>query len=151
MDWLWNHMPRLRKMLRKRGRSPEDTEDVIQELFLREHAIIESAVSSNRIEGVSVDPSRVKAVLVSPKPLFRDRNEEEVRGYRDALAWIHENAGDIPVDENTIKRLHAMAHGQIWDAGQYKEKDGDIIERYADGNGPGGRWRKRGVITPLRG
>jgi RNA polymerase sigma factor (sigma-70 family) len=35
MDWLWKHAPRLRKMLRKRGRSPEDTEDVIQELFLR--------------------------------------------------------------------------------------------------------------------
>jgi hypothetical protein len=29
---------------------------------LREHAIIESAVSSNRIEGVEVDPSRVKNV-----------------------------------------------------------------------------------------
>jgi RNA polymerase sigma factor (sigma-70 family) len=35
MDWLWSHRPRLRKMLRRRGRSPEDTEDVIQELFLR--------------------------------------------------------------------------------------------------------------------
>ena len=29
---------------------------------LREHALIESAVSSNRIEGVSVDPSRVRDV-----------------------------------------------------------------------------------------
>ncbi len=32
---------------------------------LREHALIESAVSSNRIEGVSVDPSRVRDVLVA--------------------------------------------------------------------------------------
>lgn len=52
---------------------------------LREHALIESAVSSNRIEGVSVEPSRVREVLISPRPLFRDRDEEEVRGYRDAL------------------------------------------------------------------
>ena len=101
---------------------------------LREHALIESAVSSNRIEGVSVEPSRVRDVLVSPKPLFRDRDEEEVRGYRDALTWIHEDAPHIPITNETIQRLHAMTRGQIWDAGLYKEKDGDIIERYPDGS-----------------
>lgn len=101
---------------------------------LREHALIESAVSSNRIEGVSIDPQRVRDILVAPKPLFRDRNEEEVRGYRDALSWIHAESANIPCDEQTIKRLHALARGQIWDAGQYKERDGDIIERYPDGS-----------------
>jgi Fic family protein len=100
---------------------------------LREHALIESAVSSNRIEGVSVDPSRVRDVLVAPKPLFRDRDEEEVRGYRDALKRIHDGASHLPVSEVTISELHQLARGQIWDAGLYKEKDGDIIERYADG------------------
>jgi len=100
---------------------------------LREHALIESAVSSNRIEGVAVEASRIREVLVAPKPLFRDRDEEEVRGYRDALAWIHAQADAIAVTEATIQRLHAMARGQIWDAGKYKEKDSDIIERYADG------------------
>ena len=100
---------------------------------LREHALIESAVSSNRIEGVVLEPARVRDVLVSPRPLFRDRDEEEVRGYRDALAWIHQTAADIPMTETTIKKLHAMARGQIWDAGQYKAKDADIIERHADG------------------
>jgi RNA polymerase sigma factor (sigma-70 family) len=35
MDWIWNHLPRLRKMLRRRGRSPEEADDVIQELFVR--------------------------------------------------------------------------------------------------------------------
>ena len=100
---------------------------------LREHAMIESAVSSNRIEGVSLEPSRIKAVLAVPSPLFRDRDEEEIRGYRDALAWIHQEASTIPNSEGTIKRLHAMTRGQIWDAGNFKEKDGDIIERYADG------------------
>lgn len=100
---------------------------------LREHALIESAVSSNRIEGVAVEVSRVRELLVAPKPLFRDRDEEEVRGYRDALAWIHAQAADIAVTEATIKQLHGLARGQIWDAGLYKEKDGDIIERHADG------------------
>jgi len=100
---------------------------------LREHALIESAVSSNRIEGVAVEPSRIRDLLASPRPLFRDRDEEEVRGYRDALAWIHRDAAAIPFTEHTIKQLHATARGQIWDAGKYKERDGDIIERYADG------------------
>lgn len=100
---------------------------------LREHALIESAVSSNRIEGVEVEPARVRAVLASPQPLFRDRDEEEVRGYRDALSWIHADAASIAVSDETIRRLHAVTRGQIWDAGQFKDKDGDIIERYADG------------------
>lgn len=101
---------------------------------LREHALIESAVSSNRIEGVTLEAARVRDVLVSPRPLFRDRDEEEVRGYRDALSWIHEDAASIPVSNESIQRLHAMTRGQIWDAGLYKEKVGDIIERYADGS-----------------
>lgn len=100
---------------------------------LREHAVIESAVSSNRIEGVAVDAARVRDVLISPKPLFRDRNEEEVRGYRDALQRIHQGSTRMPVSCETMQQLHAVTRGQIWDAGLYKEKDGDIIERYADG------------------
>jgi len=117
-----------------RGKQELYTQQSPQRLkTLREHALIESAVSSNRIEGVSVDPSRVRAVLVAAKPLFRDRDEEEVRGYRDALQLIHEGAARMPVSEVTIRELHRLARGQIWDAGQYKEKDGDIIEHYADG------------------
>ena len=100
---------------------------------LREHAIIESAVSSNRMEGVEIDPSRVRDLLVTPRPLFRDRDEEEIRGYRDAVALIHSEASDITISNETILRLHAMTRGQIWDAGIYKEKDGDIIEKYPDG------------------
>jgi Fic family protein len=117
-----------------RGKQELYTRQSPQKLrILREHAIIESAVSSNRIEGVSVDPSRVQSVLIASKPLFRDRDEEEIRGYRDALAWIHDHSSEISLDESTLKRLHAMARGQIWDAGQYKDKDGDIIERHANG------------------
>lgn len=117
-----------------RGRQALYTRQSPQRLkALREHALIESAVSSNRIEGVEVEPARVRAVLASPQPLFRDRDEEEVRGYRDALAWIHADAASIPVSEETIRRLHAQTRGQIWDAGLFKDRDADIIERHADG------------------
>jgi Fic family protein len=117
-----------------RGRQELYTRQSPQRLkALREHALIESSVSSNRIEGVSVEPSRVREILVAPRPIFRDRDEEEVRGYRDALAWIHAEAASLAVSEATIRRLHRMARGRVADAGHYKEKDGDIIERYLDG------------------
>src|SRR5438132_4886224 len=99
---------------------------------LREHALIESAVSSNRIEGVEVEQSRI-GTLMFGKPALRDRDEEEVRGYRDALKWIHEQAEKLPIREATVLKLHKLCRGQIWDAGVYKEKDVDIIQTYADG------------------
>jgi len=100
--------------------------------MLREHALIESAVSSNRIEGVEVDKSRI-ATIIFGKSLLRDRDEEEVRGYRQALTLIHKQGAELPASEETILRFHHLTRGEIWDAGKYKEKDGDIVEKYPDG------------------
>jgi hypothetical protein len=81
-----------------RGKQELFTRQSPQKLrVLREHALIESAVSSNRIEGVSVEPSRIESVLIATKPLFRDRDEEEVRGYRDALGWTYGHSSEIAV------------------------------------------------------
>jgi Fic family protein len=99
---------------------------------LRQHALIQSAVSSNRIEGVTIEPSRVEAVVLG-KPLLRDRNEEEVSGYREALKMIHEKGKLIEIAEATIMDLHRLARGRTGDAGSYKVKDGEIIEKHADG------------------
>lgn len=116
-----------------RGKQELFTHQSPQKLkLLREHALIESAVSSNRIEGVEVDKSRI-GTLMFGKPALRDRDEEEVRGYRDALKLIHEDGARLPISEATIKRLHKLCRGEIWDAGHYKEKDVDIIQTYADG------------------
>ena len=41
--------------------------------ILREHALIESAVSSNRIEGVTVEHDRVRPVVIG-KARLRDRD-----------------------------------------------------------------------------
>jgi len=121
-----------------RGRQELFTRQSPQRLkTLREHALIESAVSSNRIEGVEVDRSRI-ATIVFGKPLLRDREEEEVQGYRQALALIHEQGAEVPLSDETILKLHRLTRGEIWDAGKYKEKDSDIIETYSDG-----RWRVR--------
>lgn len=109
---------------------------------LREHSLIESAVSSNRIEGVEIDRKRIGTVLFG-HALLKDRSEEEIQGYRDALAWIHSRSADIKTNEATIKKLHKMSRGNIWDAGKYKEKDGDIVERQ-----PSGDMRVRFVTVP---
>src|ERR1700756_2560984 len=77
---------------------------------LREHALIESAVSSNRIEGVEVDQSRVGTVVFG-KSLLRDRDEEEVRGYRKALDLVHTQGAALPVSEETIRTLHSLSRG----------------------------------------
>src|SRR5437879_5511192 len=116
-----------------RGKQELFTKQSPQRLkVLREHALIESAVSSNRIEGVTVDQSRVKAVVLG-KSLLRDRDEQEIRGYRDALKLIHEQHARLSISEKTIKQLHFISRAKIGDAGKYKTKDSDIIEKYPDG------------------
>lgn len=115
----------------------------LQELFLRqspqrlkvlrEHAIAQSAVSSNRIEGVEIDRSRIGTVLFG-HPSLRNRDEEEIAGYRNALNLIHSQSQKLPVSEETILKLHSMTRGEIWDAGKYKDKPVDIIEKRHDGS-----------------
>ena len=113
-----------------RGKQELFTKQSPQKLkVLRDHALIESAVSSNRIEGVTVDQARVGTIIFG-RSLLRDRDEEEVRGYRDALKLIHEQGAKLSVLEATIKKLHQLTRGDIWDAGKYKDKDADIIEKY---------------------
>jgi len=99
---------------------------------LRENALIESAVSSNRIEGVEADRARI-ATVVFGRGHLQDRNEEEIRGYRNALELIHGGAVSLSVSEETIRQLHRLIRGGIWDAGNYKDTESDIIEKLADG------------------
>jgi Fic family protein len=56
-----------------------------------------------------------------------------VRGYRRALDLIHTRGQSLEISEKTIKHLHELSRGDIWDAGKYRVTDAHIIERYADG------------------
>jgi Fic family protein len=121
-----------------RGKQELFTAQLPQKLkVLRENALIESAVSSNRIEGVEADRDRI-ATIVFGKGQLRDRNEEEIRGYRNALELVHEKGIGLPISEETIRQLHRLVRGEVWDAGNYKDKNSDIIEKLA-----GGRQRVR--------
>jgi Fic family protein len=100
---------------------------------LREMALIESAESSNRIEGVTVERNRLRPLVIgNTRP--RDRSEEEIVGYRMALNWIHTDYHKIPVTPETCLHLHALAQGGTsGDAGQWKTTVNDIIEIFPDG------------------
>lgn len=139
-----NHAATLRAIGEYRGK---------QELFyrqapevlkgLRQVAIIESSESSNRLEGVTVAPSRLKSLVIrQTKP--RDRSEQEVAGYRDALGLIHESARDMPFTPNVVLQLHStLCRFMPEPGGRWKRTDNDIIERH-----PGGRVRVRFKPTP---
>lgn len=95
---------------------------------LREQAIIQSAESSNRIEGVTVPRGRLRPVVLGKSPP-RDRSEEELAGYRKALDWIFTRRFPVSVEPRVILRLHAMAQGELsGDAGEWKKRDNEIIE-----------------------
>ena len=101
---------------------------------LREQAVVQSAESSNRIEGVTVLPDRLRPLLLG-KARPRDRSEEEVLGYRNALRWIFTRKTPPPVGPDTIRHLHALCQGgQSGDAGRWKERDNEIQEVLPDGS-----------------
>jgi Fic family protein len=109
---------------------------------LREQAIIQSAESSNRIEGVTVPANRLRPlVLGRAKP--RDRSEEELAGYRRALDWIFSRKATVSITPEVIRRLHALAQGgHSGDAGEWKKRNNEIIEIL-----PNGERRTRFVPT----
>ncbi len=99
---------------------------------LVEMALIESAESSNRIEGVTVEPGRLRPLVIGhARP--RDRDEEEVAGYRKAMALIHNKHQSLEIAPAVIKELHRLCRGEIADAGAWKQKDNELIRRNPDG------------------
>lgn len=94
---------------------------------LKDQAMIQSAESSNRIEGIEVSIERLKPlVLGKTKP--RNRSEEEIMGYRRALELIHSKHQDLEINPKTVAHLHQLSQDGAGDAGVWKKKDNEIIE-----------------------
>jgi Fic family protein len=74
------------------GRGREEVyRDQVPELLrsLMSQTRVESISASSAIEGVVVDPGRVGTLIEVGRPIrFRDRNEQEFAGYRDAVEAI---------------------------------------------------------------
>lgn len=116
---------------------------------LRQVAAVESTESSNRLEGVVVTPSRLKS-LVLKNAAPKSRSEQEVAGYRDALALIHESGPQMPFSAGTVLQVHGTLYRYMpQPGGHWKATNNDIVERHPDGNS---RIRFRPVaahLTPM--
>ena len=102
---------------------------------LMEIAKIQSTESSNKIEGIYTSDERLKK-LVQDKTTPRTRNEQEIAGYRDVLATIHESFDYIPPKASMILQLHRDLYkfsGASY-GGHYKTADNVIAETDAQGN-----------------
>jgi Fic family protein len=94
---------------------------------LREMALVQSVESSNRIEGVTVARDRLRPlVLGQARP--KDRSEQDITGYRRALALIHTQADALPITPALLRRLHQLCQEGSGDAGQFKKVDNEVIE-----------------------
>lgn len=101
---------------------------------LRQTAIVESSECSNRLEGITAPHKRIKA-LVLHNTTPKDRSEQEIAGYRDALNLIHESARHMKVSVNVCLQLHTMLYRYLpQDGGRWKMTDNEIIERTEDGS-----------------
>jgi Fic family protein len=116
---------------------------------LRTHAQVESTESSNRIEGIVAAPGRVREIVVH-RIQPRDRTEQEIAGYRDALQLIHESHADMRFTENVVLQLHQMLYRyQPGAGGRWKSTDNQIVERDAAGTVVRVRFTPTGAVeTP---
>ena len=116
-----------------KGELAQVKEDELTHLI--EIARIQSAESSNRIEGIYTSRDRLQK-LVKDKTTPRNSSEKEIAGYRDVLATIHESYDYIPVKPGMILQLHRDLYkfGGMSIGGNYKTSDNVIEEEDAEGN-----------------
>lgn len=124
-----------------------------QELYLKQRpdeleklveiAKVQSTEASNAIEGIVTTNTRIKQ-LVAEKTTPRNRDEQEIAGYRDALGIIHESFDAIPITRNYILQLHKIMYSHMNNpmAGQTKNVQNYISATYPDG-------RVETLFTPL--
>lgn len=116
-----------------------------QELYLKQRpkelerlveiAKIQSTEASNAIEGIVTTNTRIRQ-LVEEKTAPRNRDEQEIAGYRDVLNIIHESFDVIPITRNFILQLHKIMYSHMNNplAGQTKNVQNYISATYPDGH-----------------
>ena len=101
---------------------------------LRQHAMIESVESSNRLEQITAPRQRIVG-LVREKTVPQDRSEQEIAGYVEALRLIHATHAQLHIDTKVVLQLHEILYRYHPEAGGiFKKNDNLIVEKDADGN-----------------
>ena len=106
---------------------PEELEKLV------EIAKIQSTEASNAIEGIVTTSTRIKQ-LVKEKTTPKNRDEQEIAGYRDVLNIIHESFDAIPLSQNYILQLHKILYSHMNNpmAGRIKSVQNYITVTYSD-------------------
>lgn len=124
-----------------------------QELYLKQRpteleklveiAKVQSTEASNAIEGIVTTSTRIRQ-LVEDKTAPRNRDEQEIAGYRDVLNIIHESFDAIPLSQNYILQLHKIMYNHMNNpmAGRTKNVQNYISATYPDG-------QTKTLFTPL--
>ena len=101
---------------------------------LVEIAKIQSTESSNAIEGIITTNTRLKQ-LMTDKTAPRNRNEQEILGYRAVLEMVHENFEYMPISANVILQLHRKLYSFLPTSfgGKFKTTSNEIDEIRQDG------------------
>ncbi len=107
--------------------------DVLTDLV--DIARIQSTESSNKIEGIYTSDERLKKIVLD-KTMPRNRNEQEIAGYRDVLNTIHENYDFIPIRATLLLQLHRDLYKfqGSGTGGAFKNVDNTIEEVDENGN-----------------
>ena len=101
---------------------------------LRQHAMIESVESSNRLEQITAPRQRIVG-LVREKTMPKDRSEQEIAGYVEALRLIHATHAKMRIDAEVILQLHELIYRyHPEEGGIFKKADNLIVEKDVDGN-----------------
>ena len=111
---------------------------------LVEIAKIQSTEASNAIEGIYTTNIRLKQ-LIDEKTTPKNRDEEEIAGYRDVLNIIHESSDYISITPNYILQLHKILYAHSIKkeiGGRFKSVQNYISA--TDGNG-----KPVNIFTPL--
>ena len=108
---------------------PEELEKLV------EIAKIQSTEASNAIEGILTTSTRIKQ-LVEEKTTPKNRDEQEIAGYRDVLNIIHESFDVIPISQYYIFQLHKILYSHMNNpmAGRTKSVQNYISATYPDGH-----------------
>lgn len=108
---------------------PEELEKLV------EIAKIQSTEASNAIEGIVTTNTRIRQ-LVEDRTTPKNRDEQEIAGYRDVLNVIHDSFDIIPASQNYILQLHKILYNHMNNpmAGKTKSVQNYISASYPDGH-----------------
>lgn len=111
----------------------ENYPDVLEKMI--DVAKIQSTKSSNAIEGIYTNDARLNE-LMKKKTEPKNRNEEEIAGYRHVLDIIHDNYNYIEFNKNDILTLHnhLYSYSYVNHKGKFKTMDNTIVEVDTLGN-----------------